>query len=406
MVRLRFSFTALALMGLMAPTSARADNGLGWPAQPVSSSASPAGSTAEQSSYEEYEPDAPLAASAQSVSTGLASTATTSSSCTTSSCMSDCCRNLGDCRGRCWQSFVGVEASLLAPVMNHGGGGASYHYAEGANTRDSSRTGSVNGMIVTPRIWAGVMGEYWGFGVRYWRFANTQGGIETSNGGTFPAGANQGLFNQGYLRLQTVDLEVIRRLYVNESQVWLSGGVRYGQLTRNSIVSGANNDGPANTTVQGSAWTGTGFNGVGPTVALYGWRALGDSGSWNLFYGGRASYLWDNNSSSISGASAGASVAPSESQVNSVRVNNANAFVSELNLGAQYNHYLKTIPAIAFFRLGLEYQYWHLNNGGGSIAQAGATATGGAIPSVFTQAFSQNSTIGLLGLSASTGFTW
>ncbi len=236
-------------------------------------------------------------------------------------------------RSRCWQGFVGVEASLLAPVVNHGGGGASYHFAQGGAIANSATTTSVNGAIVTPRIWAGVMGEDWGFGVRYWRFANTQGGIATPVGGTPVAGANDGLFNQSYLRLQTVDLEVIRRLYVNQSQIWLTGGVRYGQLTRTGIVSGTDTSAGAQS-VSGTAWTGTGFNGVGPTVALYGWRAIGNTGSWSVFYGGRSSYLWDNNSASNLGVSASSTGGPTVGLSSTSTINNANAFLSASSIWA------------------------------------------------------------------------
>ena len=53
---------------------------------------------------------------------------------------------------RCF--FAGVEAALLAPVINHGGGSASYTLTQAGvgGATNSISSNSVNGMIVTPHL--------------------------------------------------------------------------------------------------------------------------------------------------------------------------------------------------------------------------------------------------------------
>ena len=247
------------------------------------------------------------------------------------------------------------------------------------------------------------MGECWGVGVRYWRFDNSNGGGTL----TPPSGiANEGLFTMNTLRLQTFDLEAIRRVCCCNSQVWFSAGARYGQFIRNGIVSGADLTG--GNLYTGSAWSGTGFNGVGPTFALYGWRPIGCDGCWNLFYGGRFSYLWSGNGSAVAGTTAAVGNNTTGAATANAAVGSggsANAFVGEVNLGVQYNKALKCFPCIAFFRVAGEYQYWHINNdfAATSASVASISPNGGALATV---AGTGNSTLGLLGFGISTGFMW
>jgi hypothetical protein len=417
----RISVTWFALVGLLAPVAARAETPAAWPVLPVSTSASVAEPTASASARQmSYEQDAPASDDTTgdeapgSISDAPAPALDSKTSGVCAACVNSCCNCMGDCRNRCWQGFIGVEAALLAPVVNHGGGNTSYNFTTtvgGAPTANNTyTTSSVNGMIVTPRIWAGLMGECWGVGVRYWRFANgIGGGALAGANGNFPLGANAGLYNQSYLQLQTFDLEAIRRIQHCDGQIWLSAGARYGQLNRTGAVSGIESIG-GGSVFSASSFTNTGFNGVGPTVALYGWRPLGCDGCWNLFYGGRASYLWDGSVSGVAASSAtftsGGAGATSFNNA-SVSGGTANAFVGEVNLGLQYNHYLKCVPAIAFLRVAGEYQYWHINNNFSGGASSFANATAGPISSTVTasSAFG-NSTLGLLGFGISTGFMY
>ncbi len=344
--------------------AAGADEPATWPVLPVTTAASIAEAPvkASQISYQEDvagDIDSGSPSDAPTPPPSVMGGSSSPSSCTScaptvGSCCSEC---LSQCRGSCLTPFVGVEAAFLAPVMNHGGGGSSYGFSGTGVSTTSISTSSVNGMVVTPRLWLGVMGPCWGVGVRYWRFSN-------GNGDPGPAtGANEGLFNQSFLRLQTLDLEAIRRIPCCGRNLWFSAGVRFGQFTRNNSISGAELLG-GNTYVA-SAFTGTGFNGVGPTVGLYGLHPICCCSNWNVFYGGRFSVLFDGSSSlRPSLAPVRPAVVPVPLSANGASGSgNGNAFISEASLGMQYNHCLQCVPGIAFFRFAGEYQYWHVNSG-------------------------------------------
>jgi hypothetical protein len=420
----------LALCGLMAPAAARADLPSAWPVQPATGSAS---SSATQTSYYADDPPAqsdlvPSAAEPPATLQPSAATLTTATVATTApSCQADPSQSVmpggitsgfGDCRNRCWQPFIGVEAVLLAPVTNKGGGGDTYGFGTynfnpaavgvgnpigapiAATTNYSS---SVNGLVVTPRIWMGVMGECWGFGVRYWRFANSSGGE------TAALGPGSSVFQQGALKLQTFDLEAIRRFCCCGNQFWISGGVRYGQFERNSTVQAFNYAGPL--TFTGAASSGSGFNGVGPTIAIYGLKPIGCS-CWNLFYSARGSYLYSDNSTAFAQTDATFNVTAGGAgsvgtNVGNASGSNGNAWIGELQLGAQYNHQMTCFPGVAFFRISGEYQYWHINNGATANSSSySGVAAGPVFAGNYTTASAGNSTLGLLGVGLSTGFMW
>jgi hypothetical protein len=416
----RTPFRWLALCGLIASAAAR---DLQAATSPDTTPANAADSSETQTRYSSYyDQDSPAdAADSSETQTGYSSyynqdppaasdpttlmsggptsnfqTAASTLAIPTASMPSSGCSSLGDCRNRCWQPFVGVEAVLLAPVQNHGGGGTDYSFTS-LTTTNTYSTSSVNGMTVTPRLSMGVMGETWGLGFRYWRFNNTQGG-ETS-----PLGPGSSVFTQGVLKLQTFDLEAIRRFYYGNSQLWFSGGVRYAQFSRQSDIQATNIFGPSTNT--GAASSGAGFNGTGITSGVFGLTPIGSSG-WNLFYGGRTSILWDGSSSAFAQTNAASTFGPfSNSAAHSASGSgNGNAFVGELQLGAQYNHAMRSFRGTAFFRIAGEYQYWHINNGASPSSSSSATSF--ILGQAATNASAGNSTLGLLGFGVSTGFMW
>ena len=151
----------IALSGLIVPAAARADAPAAWPVLPVSTAASTAeptpssmSSMASQISYEQDDSDGnapqPDEAPASITSASSPSCAPATNLC--SSCVQSCCGCMGDCRNRCF--FAGVEAALLAPITNHGGGGASYALTNAGvgGATSTYSTNSVNGMIVTPHL--------------------------------------------------------------------------------------------------------------------------------------------------------------------------------------------------------------------------------------------------------------
>jgi hypothetical protein len=304
---------------------------------------------------------------------------------------------MGQFRSRFWQPFVGVEAVFLAPIHNTGGGGANYTFNDPTATTSFTASNG-NGMVVTPRLWLGMIGQRWGIGFRYWGFSNDPGG------GQFPDNpTSQGVFTQGVLKLQTFDFDVIRRFQFDDHQLWLTVGLRQAGFARNSTASSS--DILNNGFYSASASSSSRFNGFGITTSLYGLSPLGSS-DWSLFYGGRVSYLSACTSSAFAEASASyvdnhaaTSIYPAGSWAN------GDAFIGELQLGAQYNHALEPFPATAFFRIGGEFQYWHVNNGCSASAFANAGPLSGSALVTATAA-AGNSNLALLGFGISTGLTW
>ncbi|HEX4145797.1 MAG TPA: hypothetical protein VHY91_19990 [Pirellulales bacterium] len=351
------------------------------------------------------DPVAPIPDAPDSDAEPVAGKPAAGDSATPPSCMPNGgCACLGDCR-RGFQTFVGVEALFLAPTQNTGGG-TNYSVFNGSPTTptNSYNSSSVSGMIVTPRLWLGIMGECWGVGVRYWQFNNGAGGP------VFPSGTNAGLASAGFLKLQTFDLEAIRRIYYGNSQLWFSVGSRYAQFSHGSSISSTDFIGGGTATA--SAASGAGFNGTGITTGLFGLTPIGCS-CWNLFYGGRVSYLWDTSAGAFAQSSAAFSSSGGSGAAThyaTLTGGNSGLFIGEVQLGLQYNHALRCFPGIAFFRIAAEYQYWHVNNGldANSFSGAGYYSSGtGVLNSVVaTTTANGNSTLGLVGFGLSTGFMW
>jgi hypothetical protein len=132
---------------------------------------------------------------------------------------------------------------------------------------------------------------------------------------------------------------------------------------------------------------------------------LGTS-NWSLLYGGRISYLGACDSSAYANATAsftGNSGAAWNSPAGSYGY--GDVFIGELQFGVQYNHVLTFVPATAFFRIGGEFQYWHVNNGCYANAYASAGPNSGN-SLVSASAAAGNSNLALLGLGLSTGMSW
>src|SRR5690606_34035047 len=89
------------------------------------------------------------------------------------------------------------------------------------------------------------------------------------------------------LELHTLDLEVTNHVRFWGSDVWRTGGVRYGKLEQAYSITG----------LGALAFES---EGVGPTLGARVSRALGRTG-WDLFASGRASFLLTDNEISLTG---------------------------------------------------------------------------------------------------------
>jgi hypothetical protein len=304
--------------------------------------------------------------------------------------------SLGQMRSGLWRPLIGAEMVFLAPVHNTGGS-ANYSFTDGTTT-STYNASNAGGMVASPRLTLGVMGDRWGVAVRYWDLNNAGGG------GFFPNRPSQGVYSFGALRLETFDLEAVRRFQLENQQMWFTVGVRQAQFSRDNSVTAS--DFYSHALYFASANSDSRFSGVGVTASLSGLRPIRETG-WDLFYSGRVSYLSLASSSAFAQSSASYTSSGGAGSWNDPTgtIGNGDAFIGEVQLGLQYNHPLESVPATAFFRWTTEYQYWHVNVDGGtsSSANAGPNA-GNSLVSATSSAGSSN--LGLLGFGIAAGFMW
>jgi Legionella pneumophila major outer membrane protein precursor len=235
-----------------------------------------------------------------------------------------------------WPSFSGVAVS-------NGIGAAG---AAGPITNIGSNANSL--FLVAPRITLGVQGNQWGVVGRFWYAQST-----TTNAiDVEPNGVN----SQNSFQAYTADLEVVRRFAGRQGSIWAFGGFRYAALNyQQSFAAGT-----FTTTdfVQSSAFGNSRFNGAGFTFGAYGTHAIGNS-PFSLFASNRYSFLFGSGRSvtqaEASVLTPGGSDAAADCTCGGDR---AAMFIAEVQLGAQWEHQLRWMPARAFVRTAAEYQYW------------------------------------------------
>ena len=166
-------------------------------------------------------------------------------------------------------TFAGFELTILKPHVGHLVGSTPPLGSSSDLTSDFDYD-------VAPRVFIGhERSDGLGFLATYWQF-------DHSTDPSSPLGIVTGL------ELHTLDLEVTNHVEFWGSDMWLTGGVRYGKLEQAYRVAGL-----------GGALAFE-SEGVGPTLGARLSRALGHTG-WDLFASGRASFLLTDNSISITG---------------------------------------------------------------------------------------------------------
>lgn len=202
--------------------------------------------------------------------------------------------------------------------------------------------------LVAPRIALGVQGCRWGIVGRFWDAQTTS----TNAIDVEPNGVNAINTFHAY----TADLEVVRRFAGQYGSIWAFGGFRYGSIMyQESFAAGTftNTD-----FVHSAAFGNSRFNGSGFTFGAYGTHAIGSS-PFSLFASNRYSFLFGQGRSftqaEASVLAPGGSDAAADCNCGS---DVAQLFIAEVQLGAQWEHQLRWMPARAFIRTAAEYQYW------------------------------------------------
>jgi len=259
------------------------------------------------------------------------------------------------------------------------------------------------------RTWLGLQRCGTGFRVGYWHF-----GDETIDVDPVVPKEGETTFHEAFsLKADAVDIELTHGLCWGAWKIGASFGGRWAKLERNSTVVGYGTIGNG-VNLYGMAAGATQIEGPGFTFAINGRRPLGCACGWNLYWRFRGSVLWVcPDAYAIAEANAvtafpavGSAYARNEAYA--VADGTTNAFVSEAQLGIQYEQYLCCISGTVFFRAGVEYQYW---NTGEAFAEADSFAFLQGGPPAFgglaeAAADAHDGNLALLGFVIAAGVNW
>ena len=261
------------------------------------------------------------------------------------------------------------------------------------------------------RTWLGLQRGGWGFRVQYSHFGNE----EIDPHPNVPVNAEPTFLETYYLRAYSVDIELTQGLCFGEWRIDSSFGGRFAKLERNGTVVGYGTLGNG-VNLYGLAMGANEIEGPGFTFSLGGRRPLHGCWlpcGWSLFWQYRGSLLWaDSTASVLTEANAitkdPVGAANSRDKAFASKEHSEDVYISEIQLGIQYERCLPCCPGVFFFRAGLEYQHWVT---GDVVAQSNSFAFLQGGPSEFggrVDAFSyaHDGDLDLIGFMLGTGLTY
>jgi hypothetical protein len=314
-----------------------------------------------------------------------------SPSCQATGC-GECCAN------RNW--IVEVEGVWLSPTQHQNFGSVQLATVD-PTTLHEVGTQNDGDFTLSPRITLGVQGECWGLLARYWH-------IQTGDvGARYDLLEGNGTAQANAFQAQTFDLEATRLLCTcGGTEMRASFGVRYAQLDEANALTFNQLNGEGY--YEGQVFTQHCFNGVGPTLGITGIRPSRCCSNFHLFFDGRVSLLFDSDTSDFAATRAtwlSGAPALALSYHDALASSCGSLFISEVQVGGQWDLPLKCVPANAFFRLAFEYQYW--SSGGDNFASATSSAGPEGGPAITASARSNSDThVNLVGFNIGTGLTW
>jgi len=303
--------------------------------------------------------------------------------------------------GCCWRQWCqaglvgGVELAFLGPLGEPGQSVTQTNLVTGQAFTGITDPGVATGVRVT----LGVQ-HAGGFGYRA-RYGHL-GADYIDLDPTVPVIVDgQTAFREEYsLRGDTLDLELTHRYCLHHWVLDASFGSRYARLERNAMALGYGMLGSVDLT--GLAVGANELEGAGFTFSLAGtapvglWWSKHHSGcddehtahppfddihnriascapcflsGWRWFWGIRGSLLWaDTAASAFTEANAvvrtptGTGSSYSRDTAFASENQSDNVFIGEAVLGLQWEHCCQCLPAVFYFRTGLEYQHWETGN--------------------------------------------
>jgi len=316
-----------------------------------------------------------------------------------------------------WTS--GVEATFLNPDFNDGWGQfGAIEFADNREDVVSTSQDDVDSIYMSPRIWVGVQGCKWGANVRYFHLRANEGSYDPVLGtdGEWD-GPGCGINDFGYdscnaLEAYTIDLEITRRVCLNDCWMQFSAGVRHAELQHDASLFGAAL--ADDSQIFGFAESHRSSRGTGIVLGWYGRRPIFPCSCIHWFYNARWSALWGPTNTD---AETGVMLAVTSTDPNAVgtagSVNRGsthvsdNLFIGEIQLGLEWDYALRCLPANAFCRAAVEYQRWS-GGKGYSAADSFAGVEINSVPTTFAEstAVADSPELDLIGLAISTGLTW
>jgi hypothetical protein len=289
----------------------------------------------------------------------------------------------GCCYPGC-QFIVGVEATFFFPQFSRNFLNNNFTNGLGTvNIVDNAALGSADGsLLVGPRVSLGIQGEVWGLVGRYWNSANWGHNFTPA----IPDSTQSGIQLFDTFNLYTVDLELQRRFCWRNWDMYGFGGFRYASVNNDRLLWSQNTFGTD--IVNQSASSVQQFNGAGVTFGVFGLRPLFcDDGALKAYFTNRYSILWGNGLAGVQ-TSARAAIdggASFSSLDGALAGGDGDLFIAEVGAGLQWEACLCCLPGRAFFRAGVEWQYWDANAGVNASANSFANS-GSASSNAFAQA--------------------
>jgi len=264
------------------------------------------------------------------------------------------------CNAWCQAGIIGgVERLYLAPIDEPTQQVTLTDLATGSSRTGSSDPGLGSGV----RAWLGLEQNGTGFRVRYTYFDDAH--VDPSP--IVPINTDFGFNEESFLKAETLDVELTRRFCFGSWILDTSFGGRYAHLERHAKVVGYGTLGD-DVDVVGLAIGANEVKGAGLTVSIGGRKPITHCG-WNVFWNFRGSSLWCDDA--LASALTDANVvtdpalvvasAHSRDQAFATK-DNEDVFISELQLGLEYERCLQCLPAKLFFRAAFEYHHWEIGD--------------------------------------------
>jgi hypothetical protein len=314
---------------------------------------------------------------------------------------------------------AGVEATFLNPDLNTGYGQfAAIEFAEEREDVVSTSQDDVDSIYLAPRIWVGVQGCLWGANLRYFHLRANEGSFDPMLGSNGEwDGPGCGIVDFGYdscnaLEAYTVDLEITRRVCLNDCWMQFSAGVRHAELQHDAGLFGAAL--ADDSQIFGFAESHRSTRGTGIVLGWYGRRPIFPCSCIHWFYNAHWSALWGpTNTDAETGVMLAVTSTDPDAVGTAGSVNTAsthvsdNLFIGEIQLGLEWDYALRCLPANAFCRAAVEYQRWS-GGQGYSAANSFAGVEIDSVPTTFADstAVADSPELDLVGLAISTGLTW